>query len=546
MSQSPLHAVYGAPATTHGVGSERQRLLAEVVGESPDPPREPLSRGARVASALVAFAVVGCAVIGMLSLVGGAPLARLGAIGDTGWARELTPEEVELKERAEREAADATVVAVGNLAGLGETNMPAMGMVKHDLDEVAVKLGSTGECPEAFIRPRVGDKPDWDVSYLASLFLADQIYVICFNCANLRIPEQIAHKTLLVDGKVYDACDQADSIGLDHYKRASLSHGAAISDAMIKRFGKVAVVEDDSTSPVGAHAVRLAPTDLHGFAQAMAREDWSFFRMGWRQFTLEMDPKMECPRECKCDARTSRLCFVSSGGCDLRSSDSYIISERYYRWTVDKLISGGTIDYDVLPRAPGVLLTIPVLSAQKRLDINIEHQAAVSDLFAKRCLVGEVPEEFSRDEAFAEEELFEIDERDTESWGPHSRADGTQTSAERAAAWKEAHPESTGGVRRNVTERTAAVEAVVDNLMTTSDGGSEETELTEAEPSSAAESSRDERRNPRVAVAPDQSETVRRGARSRMTRRTRRCRRRRRPRRTRRWVLSRSRIGFRA
>ena len=147
MSQSPLHAVYGAPATTHGVGSERQRLLAEVVGESPDPPREPLSRGARVASALVAFAVVGCAVIGMLSLVGGAPLARLGAIGDTGWARELTPEEVELKERAEREAADATVVAVGNLAGLGETNMPAMGMVKHDLDEVAVKLGSTGSAP---------------------------------------------------------------------------------------------------------------------------------------------------------------------------------------------------------------------------------------------------------------------------------------------------------------------------------------------------------------------------------------------------------------
>ena len=39
-----------------------------------------------------------------------------------------------------------------------------------------------------------------------------------------------------------------------------------------------------------------------------------------------------------------------------------------------------------------------------------------------------------------------------------------------------------------MTERTAAVEAVVDNLMTTSDGGSE-TELTEAELSSAAESS---------------------------------------------------------
>ena len=479
MSQSPLHAVYGAPATTHGVGSERQRLLAEVVGESPDPPREPLSRGARVASALVAFAVVGCAVIGMLSLVGGAPLARLGAIGDTGWARELTPEG-RAQGRAERDR-DATVVAVGNLAGLGETNMPAMGMVKHDLDEVAVN-STPGECPRRSSVRESETSLDWDVSYLASLFLADQIYVICFDCANLRIPKQIAHKTLLVDGKIYDACDQADSIGLDHYKRASLSHGAAISDAMIKRFGKVAVVEDDSTPPVGAHAVRLAPTDLHGFAQAMAR-GWASF--AWVAVFTSRWTRRWCPGV-QGDARTSRLCFVSSGG--VRPA-TRTLSRRYYRWTVDKLISGGTIDYDVLPRAPGVLLTIPVLSAQKRLDINIEHQAAVSDLFAKRCLVGEVPEEFSRDEAFAEEELFEIDERDTESWGPHSRADGTQTSAERAAAWKEAHPESTAGVRRNVTERTAAVEAVVDNLMTTSDGGSEETELTEAEPSSAAESS---------------------------------------------------------
>ena len=498
--------MYGAPATTHGVGSERQRLLAEVVGESPDPPREPLSRGARVASALVAVAVAGCAVVGTLSLVGATPLARLGATGDAGWARELTPEELELKERIEREAAEATVVAVGNLAGLDQFNIPAMGEMKHDLNEVAKKLGSMGECPEAFIRPQVGDKSDWDVSYLASLNLADQVYVICVDCAGLLIPERIAHKTLLVDGKIYDACDQADSIGLDHYKRASLSHGAAIADALIKQFGKVAIVEDDSTSPDGEHAVTLVPSDLDGFARAMKQEDWSFFRMGWRQFTLEMDPTLECPQECKCDVRTSKLCFVSNGGCDLRSSDSYIISERYYRWTLDKLINGGTVDYDVLPRAPGVLLTLPILSTQKRLDINIEHQAAVSDLFMERCLVGEVPEEVLGDVKFAEEELFTVDKQDTEKSGPHRRVIAKQTHAEKAAAAAAANPDSAGAQRNAERAARMAAEAiahkapngesededvidVVEGLMSASDEVSEENESTDAEPLSAAESS---------------------------------------------------------
>jgi hypothetical protein len=79
---------------------------------------------------------------------------------------------------------------------------------------------------------------------------------------------------------------------------------------------------------------------------------------------------------------------VGRGGCDLRSSDSYVISSRYYRWMLDALIMGGTVDYDVLPRAPGMLLALPVLSVQERLDIPTEHQAALSDLFVKKCMTG--------------------------------------------------------------------------------------------------------------------------------------------------------------
>lgn len=224
--------------------------------------------------------------------------------------------------------------------------------------------------------------------------------------------------------------------------------------------------------------------------------------MGWRQFTLEMNPTMECPQECKCDVRTSKLCFVSNGGCDLRSSDSYIISERYYRWTLDKLINGGTVDYDVLPRAPGVLLTLPILSTQKRLDINIEHQAAVSDLFMERCLTGEVPEEVLGDVKFAEEELFEVDKLDTELQGAHRRVAAKQAHAEKAAAVAAENPDSAVAQRNaeraariaakaidykpNDTSEDEEVIAVVEGLMSASDDGSEETESTDAAESSDA------------------------------------------------------------
>ena len=55
---------------------------------------------------------------------------------------------------------------------------------------------------------------------------------------------------------------------------------------------------------------------------------------------------------------------------------------------VTTLIDGGTVDYDVLPAAPGALLAFPIMSVQNRLDIPVAHQSAVSDLFVSKCLFG--------------------------------------------------------------------------------------------------------------------------------------------------------------
>lgn len=421
--------------------------------------------------------VLGVAALGGggLGARGAVRLSGLGDLLDAGFGRDLTPEEQARKNALERSAAARSAAALGDsfalddddaseraaprlgafaeeraevsevsareagvdgsplagrlgsaalgadgapivLARAGVLNEPVLTNARHDLSHVASKLGAWGDCPRAFRQPRVGVKRDWSAAYVQALALAEQVYVLCVRCDAFVVPEALAGKTLLVDGRVFDECDQADKYGLDHYKRASLSHAAAVADAVNKKFKSVAVVEEDSVTPMkgAGFDAPLSATDAFALKKALAADDWSFARLGWRQYTLEIAPQSECPTQCSCAMRGEKLCFVAGSGCDLRSSDSYIISHRYFRWTLDQLIQGGTIDYDVLPRAPGTLLALPIFSAQKTLDTPVEHQAAVSELFMNRCLFGEVPD-FSREAAIGDallsggEELRQLD-----------------------------------------------------------------------------------------------------------------------------------------
>jgi hypothetical protein len=116
---------------------------------------------------------------------------------------------------------------------------------------------------------------------------------------------------------------------------------------MSKKLEKVAVVEEDSVTPrfqSEEHGgAPLGDVDLFAFQEALKRNDWSFARLGWRQYTLEIAPAAACPQQCACQMVGNKLCFVAGAGCDLRSSDSYIISQRYFKWTLDQLIQGGTV-----------------------------------------------------------------------------------------------------------------------------------------------------------------------------------------------------------
>ena len=397
---------------------------------------------------LAASVVAGvCCVLGVAALGGGGLGARgavrlsgLGDLLDAGFGRDPTPEEQAQKNALERSAAARSAAALGDsfalddddaserdeeagvdglplagrlgsaalgadgapivLARTGALNEPVLENARHDLTHVASKLGAWGDCPRAFRKPRVGVKRDWSAAYTQALSLAEQVYVLCVRCDTFVVPDLLGGKTILVDGRVFDECDQADKYGLDHYKRASLSHAAAVADAVNKKFKSVAVVEEDSVTPMkGAGFRRASLRDGRVRFEESARRGRLVVR-ALGVATVHAGDRAAVGVSAAVFVRDARREAVLAGGlgCDLRSSDSYIISHRYFRWTLDQLIQGGTIDYDVLPRAPGTLLALPIFSAQKTLDTPVEHQAAVSELFMNRCLFGEVPD-FSREAA---------------------------------------------------------------------------------------------------------------------------------------------------
>uniref|UniRef100_A0A7S0S6H7 Uncharacterized protein n=1 Tax=Mantoniella antarctica TaxID=81844 RepID=A0A7S0S6H7_9CHLO len=437
-----------SPAAAVGVAVGRTReitLLAS--GDASVSSRH--GGGGRVsAGTALLTALIGCALLvaGTLALTRGGDRRSIRSdlgLGDTGFGRTLTPEEATQKEKTEGEASEATVHAIDafiathgdqNLGlatpelgadhtaavahwigysssaphsqpamtaadshwsagspgqsegGAAWVNEPRVESGRHNLTAVAAKLGSWGDCPRAFTAPKVGQNEAWTASYVAALDLAEHLYILCVDCDSITVPAPLAAKTSLVNGRVFDVCDMADEYGLDHYKRASLTHAAAVADALVKGYNHVAVVEEDSVSPV-EYKLELSTDDLAGFASALQTEDWSFLRLGWRSYSLEIAPASDCPAECTCEKRAQNLCYVATGGCDLRSSDSYIISSRYMQWMLNALIQGGTVDYNVLPMAPGMLLVLPIMSVQRHLDIPAEHQSAVSDLFARKCAV---------------------------------------------------------------------------------------------------------------------------------------------------------------
>lgn len=273
-------------------------------------------------------------------------------------------------------------------------------------------LGATrDDCPAAYFAPKVGaaslggpgasELPEhfakFSVHATKLAALADQIYILCTECS-LGIPEDWRAKTSFVHGFRIDECLKTQ--GSDHWHKASFSHAHALMDAQKKQHKTVAIIEEDVITrdfADGGVGWRMLLDNLGHVRDTMRLEkDWRTIRVGYRAMFIDrpiesvskLEGKETCPKDCRCEKKNAFTCIMRQSGCDMRSSDFYLVREAAYQPIIDKIYEGYTVDCEALREVPNQIYITPQLSFQGTLDLKLQTQIQMGEEFMQKCAVG--------------------------------------------------------------------------------------------------------------------------------------------------------------
>ena len=223
-------------------------------------------------------------------------------------------------------------------------------------------------------------------------------------------------KVLLVNGKIIDECVKDGD--LDHWHRASFSHAVAVAHAALRGRDVVAVIEDDARSDftvsfdddeferlrqlvrpdlTRARVSSNDGVDTHAPMDAAHAWSWNFLRFGYRPYQMEEAAAAggaahaeACPERCACERTSAHSCLISQSGCDLRSSEAYLINRGAFADFTHRL-QGGVVDYDVLQSFPKMMVLSPMVSYQENLDSSMDAQRDLQRRFGRSCVRGNAP-----------------------------------------------------------------------------------------------------------------------------------------------------------
>jgi hypothetical protein len=271
------------------------------------------------------------------------------------------------------------------------------------------------ECPEAYIAPpaenqaaeaSLGAAPGEELlpgflkfSYHARRIaqLADHIYIICQHC-RLNIPPSWRGKTTFVHGKTLDKC--IDVSYKDHWHRASYTHAHALVDALNSYHDTVAIIEEDiHTRDVanGRAGLNVLYNHMNNLKETMEKHpDWNILRVGYRPYMFEGKPDCYskitqqgvCPDVCRCERVNAFTCIMNHAGCDVRSSDFYLIRKPAMHKLIEGIQKDMTVDCQAMSAIDKQIFVIPQLSFQRNLDINIRKQLDHAEQFSAMCAGG--------------------------------------------------------------------------------------------------------------------------------------------------------------
>lgn len=241
----------------------------------------------------------------------------------------------------------------------------------------------------------------------AMIAKADVIYLICAgrSCKEMCVPKMWANKAKVLNGVSIDTC-LGISESVSHFRRATLTHGAAIAHAEQQRFAYAAVVEFDATfvdpdtrefPNYDTERALEQVADLMTSSSEAGADKFTILRLGYRAWDFENGGDT-CPHGCGCrhssDDVDGSFCMVTRAQCDLRGAHAYMLSRDAFSLFLEPVLSKAStnriIDFNIFQRFPQQAIVTPMLAVQSSSSVGADYvsparQIRDSDTYHRAC-----------------------------------------------------------------------------------------------------------------------------------------------------------------
>ena len=242
---------------------------------------------------------------------------------------------------------------------------------------------------EVRISRHEGFMPSHVVELLAEV---DHLYILSRNECQTELPLDLTLKATCILGGVLDLCAPKRFLRgrYEHALRVTVMHAAVLEISKQAGHSNIAVLEDD----VRYLSRVYSPSLTTGFRKLLSSDAWSLIRIGYRPFFLQHSGTTHCPRPCRCVIRSQyseHLCYIARGGCDLRSSDLYILNSKHFQRLQDRLLDLSVpntkriVDVHPLQDLHNQWLIVPQMSYQNTSDIPFDYQVGLGALYLTKC-----------------------------------------------------------------------------------------------------------------------------------------------------------------
>lgn len=226
------------------------------------------------------------------------------------------------------------------------------------------------------------------------LSLVEHIFVISmYGCETRFSSQSLTSRSTCVHGKVLDECTPRKFItgGFLHAMKVTFTHAAIVTLSIDAGYKTIAVVEDD-LSFLDRDLSREA---AEKFARLLQSNAWNMIRFGFRPYFLQQNGVSPCPKGCRCTTGNEygeHFCELKSPGCDMRSSDLYVLPSHNFLGLRDLLLdlkktnTKRIIDVHPMRAYGNQWIFLPQISYQRKLDIPADYQVGAGALYVKKCV----------------------------------------------------------------------------------------------------------------------------------------------------------------